>query len=235
MDRAASNDQGAMHLTCDGAPPLHHLPAPHSPAPAETGERRAKPERHSLFIRPAKLVSPQGEFVCVVRDVSQDGVGIRLFHDPPTGDLIELHTPNGSVHEVRQASHEGNNVGYRFAAPVDFANFLNESTNHPKRALRLGLFFPVNVRSLAGQSEGIIENLSQHGARFTCEGRYSIDQTLLVDCPEGDVRFGEVNAKVRWRQQSEYGVVFENTLSLEEFAKLAAQLQCPALLRPPGG
>ncbi|MEP1421527.1 MAG: PilZ domain-containing protein [Erythrobacter sp.] len=194
-------------------------------------EQQTRSLRHNLVIRAGKLVSPHGEFVCVVRDVSETGVGLRLFHDPPTGEPLELQMPDGGTYEIRQVREDGNHVGYEFVNVIDVPRFLVENPDFPKRGLRLNLAFPVTVRSLAGTNEGLVENLSQHGARLSCEGIYAIDQNLFVDCPEDEVRFREVGAKVRWRRDSEYGVVFENTLSLEEFAKLAAELQCPDLLR----
>ena len=39
-------------------------------------DQRAAP-RFTLLIRAAKLVSAQGEFVCVIRDVSETGVSVR--------------------------------------------------------------------------------------------------------------------------------------------------------------
>jgi len=229
MDLGHAQDASVNGLASDVAPAFDQPPISQS-----HNDRKVRSERHNLFIRAGKLVSPHGEFVCVVRDVSETGVGIRLFHAPPSGDSIELHMPDGGVYEIRQMRHEGNHVGYEFVNAIRLSDFLDENPEFPKRGLRLNLFFPVKVRSLGGLKEGVVENLSQHGARFSCEGFYAIDQSLFVECPEDDVRFGEVGAKVRWRRDSEYGVVFENTLSLEEFAKLAAELQCPNLLGPDG-
>ena len=40
----------------------------------------------------------------------------------------------------------------------------------------------------------------------------------------------EIRAKVRWRRERHYGVVFDDTFALGDFARLAARLQAPALL-----
>lgn len=194
--------------------------------------QRVRSERHNLFIRAAKLVGPQGEFVCVVRDVSTTGIGIRLFHAPPTGEPIELHIPDGGTYELRQMRRDGNHAGYEFAQEIDLPDFLAHNPEFPKRGLRLNLFFPVSVRTLTHEKDAIVENLSQHGARLSSEERYAIDQSLLIECPEDEVNFGQVRAKVRWRRDNNYGLAFDRTLSLDEFAKLAAALQCPDLLKP---
>lgn len=193
--------------------------------------RKTRSKRHNLFIRAGKLVSPHGEFVCIVRDVSETGVGVRFFHEPPTGDVIELHMPEGGIYPIHQVRRVDNHVGYKFVQRIDLSDFLDADPAFPKRGLRLNLAFPVTLRTLTGVEEGVVENLSQHGARFSSEGCYAIDQRLRVDCPEVEINFGEVEAAIRWRRDSDYGVVFENTLSLEQFANLAARLQCPQLLR----
>ena len=238
MESAASNQRLATELgnaqdasVDDLAPEIERalqqqLPRPNSP----TAKDRSK--RHNLFIRTAKLVGPQGEFVCVVRDVSQTGVGIRLFHEPPPGDHIELHMPEGRDYKLRQVRHDGNHVGYEFVDTIELPEFLSNNPEFPKRGLRLNLFFPVTIRTLSGVKDAIVENLSQHGARLSCDARYAIDQSLLVECPESEVSFNEVRGRVRWRRDNQYGVAFDRTLSLEAFAKLAAALQCPDLLRP---
>lgn len=192
-------------------------------------EARAAP-RYTLLIRAAKLVSSHGEFVCVLRDVSDTGVCVRLFHRAPTGNPIELHMPSGGVYELTQVWERDNEAGYEFAHPVDVARLINEAGEYPKRGLRIGVFFPIKLRTLSGKSAGVVENLSQQGARFECEGLYAIDQSLFIDSEDGGVEFNDIKAKVRWRRESEYGVVFDDTLTLADFARLAARLQCPALL-----
>lgn len=216
----------AANSPADGMPGIVKTQA-HISAP----EHKQRSQRYSLLIRSAKLVGPNGEFVCVVRDVSQTGVRLRFFHEPPRGDPLELHMTNGSAYELRQVWQEGCEAGYEFAQAIELSAFLAEPSNYPKRPLRLGLFLPIQVNSLTGTDAGTIDNLSQQGACFSCERLYAIDQNLRVECLEQEACFAETRAKVRWRRESAYGVVFDNTLSLEELARLAARIQCPDLLR----
>lgn len=196
---------------------------------APTDDARAKP-RYTLLIRAAKLVSHHGEFVCVLRDVSESGVSIKLFHQLPHGDPIELHMPGGGVYELKTVWTKDNEAGFEFTKEVDIDRLINEAGEYPKRGLRLGLFMPIKVSTISGTHEGVIENLSQQGARFECEGLYAIDQTIKLTSEEAGSSLRDVRAKVRWRRDNQYGVVFDNTLTLGEFARLAAKLQCPILL-----
>jgi hypothetical protein len=86
------------------------------------------------------------------------------------------------------------------------------------------------VHSLTGSFEAEIENLSQQGARLTCDTLLAIDQTVRLTAPGFATEARAVRAKERWRRDRHYGVVFDDTFTLGEFARLAARLQAPALV-----
>lgn len=200
------------------------------PTPDTPGaEQRAAP-RFTLLIRAAKLVSAQGEFVCVIRDVSETGVSVRLFHALPGCKDFALHMPAGAVYEISRVWEKGNEAGFTFTEAVEVERLVNESSEYPKRGLRLGLCFPVTINLLAGSFEAVVENLSQQGARLTCDRLLAIDQTVRLAMPDLTGKPREVRAKVRWRREQQYGVVFDDTFTLGDFARLAALLQAPALL-----
>ncbi len=192
-------------------------------------DQRAAP-RFTLLIRAAKLVSAQGEFVCVIRDVSESGVSVRLFHTLPSCPSFALHMPAGAAYEISPVWQRENEAGFTFDDPVEVQRLVNESTDYPKRGLRLGLCFPVKMNMLAGSTEALVENISQQGARLTCDRLLAIDQTVRLEMPDLAGKPREVRAKVRWRRDHHYGVVFDDTFTLGDFARLAALLQAPALL-----
>ena len=194
------------------------------------GEELRTAPRFTLLIRAAKLVSAQGEFVCVIRDVSETGVSVRLFHALPSCKDFSLHMPAGAVYEISRVWQRDNEAGFTFAEPVEVAKLVNESSDYPKRGLRLGLCFPVTIATLSQRCEALVENLSQQGARITCDALLAIDQTVRIEAPSISGAPREVRAKVRWRRDRNYGVVFDDTFTLGDFARFAAQLQAPALL-----
>ena len=233
MDNAAFPHDAARHdaVGFDAEPTdgPTSKPMPEGAATDDNAELRAAP-RLTLLIRAAKLVSPNGEFVCVIRDVSETGVSVRLFHKLPSGSPIELHMPGGGSYEIEPIWERGNEAGFQFAKSVDVKQLINEAGEYPKRGLRLEVFFPIRVSTLTQRSEGLVANLSQQGARFECEGLFAIDQNLRIETLEPVPEFKEARAKVRWRRDKEYGVVFDDTFTLGDFARLAARLQSPGLL-----
>lgn len=199
-------------------------------APEPAGAEQRVAPRFTLLIRAAKLVSAQGEFVCVIRDVSETGVSVRLFHALPSCQEFELHMPAGAVYQMVRVWNRDNEAGFAFTQPVDVGQLVNESGDYPKRGLRLGLCFPVRVSTLSQTCEAVVENLSQQGARIECDALLAIDQAVRIAAPDLVGTLREVRAKVRWRRGRHYGVVFDDTFTLGDFARLAARLQAPALL-----
>ena len=194
-------------------------------APPE--DQRTAP-RYTSLIRAAKLVTMHGEFVCVIRDVSASGISLRAFHALPGDDTATIELQNGDDFTVRKVRAEGLEASYAFRAPVMVERLVRETWNYPKRQLRLNLSMPLTVRSAvqAARSEAITLNISQQGACIECETPFAIDQQIMVQCDH----MSETRAKVRWREGDQYGVVFDNTFTLREFAMLAAGVQCPVLL-----
>lgn len=190
-------------------------------------EKRAAP-RYISLIRAAKLILPQGEFVCVIRDVSQVGVKIKTFHSlPAIGADARLELQNGERFKVAVIRVEQGEASFAFSQPVEVDRLIREHWAYPKRQLRLSATLPVAISTPMGEWSGIVSNISQQGARITSDAKLARDQMVRIAAAP----LPELQAKVRWRRDGDFGLVFENTFRLAEFAQLAARLQCPELLR----
>lgn len=190
------------------------------------GAEQRSAKRFTSLIRAAKLITCQGEFVCVLRDVSSGGVRLRSFHDLPGDKDVALELGNGDVFEMREVRRDGVEASYSFVDPVPVERLISESWAHPRRQLRLGLAMPLVVRTLSGRVNAITENFSQQGCRLECPAVFAIEQPVYLESEQ----FPVIRAKVRWRKGQHYGLVFDNTYSLRDFALLAASLQAPGLL-----
>lgn len=199
-------------------------------AAAETDaceERKA--QRYTLLIRAAKLVCTQGEFVCVIRDVSDTGVSLRTFHAIPDCEPLVLELQTGESYTLSKVWQRGNEAGFTFEASVDVDAFVAEVGQYPKRQLRLPLSFPVELDIGTQRINGELHNLSQQGARITCPLRLAIAQPVRLVTNA----LPEVRARVRWRSEDEFGIAFDDTFTLRDLALIAARIQCPALLAEP--
>lgn len=192
-------------------------------------EEREAP-RFTLLIRAAKLIAAEGEFICVIRDVSHSGVSLRGFHTLPVSESLWLELQSGERYAIKPVWSRGLEAGFRFLHAVEVGALVAEAGRFPKRQLRLNIAFPVELAFIGGRVHAEVVNLSQQGARIECDSLLAIDQPLrLCSGP-----LPEVRARVRWREGREYGLVFDDTFTLSQLAVFAAGAQCPALLAQPG-
>ena len=184
-------------------------------------ELRAAP-RISLMLRAAKLVSPGGEFLCILRDVSATGLKARLFHSLPPEGPFALELSSGARHGIEPVWERDRHAGFRFLAPpIDLAALVEESGQFPKRQLRLAVDYPVTLASRQAEFPARLLNLSQHGALVTLDEPLALRQPVEL---RGGL-FPLRHARVRWRQGAAHGLVFIEGFLLDELALLVGKLQ----------
>ena len=191
--------------------------------PDTTVEELRDATRFSLIIRSAKLVCESGEYLCVVRDISATGCRLRLFHEPPPDKHLFLELANGERHAIERVWAAEGHAGFRIAQPIDITDFVVEPSPFPKRPLRLRLELPARVVAGTMTTPAKLHDLSQRGGRIETVCHLAMDQQVRLEI-EG---LRAVYAKVRWRHQTAYGLVFDNTFRLDELAQFAFRLQPP--------
>ena len=184
------------------------------------GDRRGAP-RFALLIRAAKLTSPEGEFLCVVRDASEIGVSVRLFHPIPAGIPLTLELPNGDRHPVERVWEEDGKVGLSFVGPVDLERIVENRSGFAKRPVRVNLEVACELLVGIRRVDATILNLSQQGAQIRTTEKLALLQRVTIKA-EG---MPEISAKVRWRNGQTYGLSFEDTFQFAELAALAFELR----------
>lgn len=185
----------------------------------EGHEERRRAPRFTLLIQTAKLISRRGEFLCIVRDASAEGVRVHHFGHLPEEKFLEFELANGEGFPVELVWQDEEYAGLKFPNEVDLARIVKLSNDSmPKRRLRLrtvlegtlsfgGLNVPVTIR-----------NISQQGAGIECREKLAIEQLVRLETDELEPIF----AKVCWRKEMEYGLVFEETLSYIRLARIVA-------------
>jgi hypothetical protein len=180
--------------------------------------------RIALLIRSAKLITPDGEFLCVVRDASESGVSVRLFHPLPPSEPLTLEMPNGDRHALERVWEEKGRAGFRFSGPVDISRIVEGPSRFAKRATRVNLEVPCQLDLAGRRVPAVIRNLSQQGAQIAADERLSLVQRVKIVA----AGLPEIAAKVRWRREDSYGLSFEDTFQFAELAELAFALQSNA-------
>ena len=187
---------------------------------ASAAEQRCAP-RFTLLIRAAKLLSPKGEFLCVVRDASETGVSVRLFHPLPADVPLSLEMPNGDCLPLERVWEEEGKAGFSFADKIDIERIVECPSRFARRAVRVNVEVPCDLLVGIRRIPATIHNLSQQGALITTPEKLSLMQRVTVKT-EG---MPDIAGKVRWRRNDSYGLSFEDTFQFAELAALAFELR----------
>ena len=193
---------------------------PAQPPPPDQREA----QRFTLLLRAGKLRTAEGEFLCVLRDVSERGLKVRLFHQISQDELCELELSGGETFRVVLIWRHGDHAGFRFAdGPIAVDRLIEEAGSFPKRSIRLRLHRPapillaVDGLTLPAQ----LCDISQHGAALTLERR------LALGCPvriEG-AQLPVLHARVRWRRGNLHWLVFQEGFRFDALAELVVRIQ----------
>jgi len=191
------------------------------PANETTGAEQRSAPRFTLLIRSAKLVSTDHEFLCVIRDASETGVSVRLFHPLPAQIPLALELPNGDRHPLERVWESEGKAGFRFSEATSFERLVEMPSRFSKRGLRVRVEVPCDLLVGLRWVPAMIGNLSQQGALIRTQERLSLVQRVKLRADGMPV----VAARVRWRRTDDYGLSFEDTFQFAELAQLAFQLQ----------
>lgn len=179
--------------------------------------------RFALMLRSAKLIADGTEFLCIIRDVSETGVKLRLFHAAPRAELMMIETASGQHYPMNLVWEANGEAGFRFLKPIDVEAFVKESGPYPKRPLRLRVQHPATVRMGNQSHDATILDISRQGARIAISTKLAIGQKFWLEADELPL----FEATVCWRRVPEYGLVFGQLMGLEELAQRAERMDRP--------
>lgn len=167
----------------------------------------------SLY-RIAKLVGGHGECPCIVTQVCEPEVTLRLLaSEEPAGSLV-LEMGNGQRHALVQAAGEGDQLRARFAAPIDVAQFLSGQGPFPRRSIRVNLSCALRLVVDGIAASGELVDISREGLGLRTMAWVTPGQRLLVEAP-GLPRLRGVAC---WRHGDRCGIALEAPLSLQDLA-----------------
>ena len=191
-----------------------------SPARSQLKTQRQS-HRASLMLRRAKLVCQSGEYLTLIRDVSQEGIGLGFLHDVPPETRTILQLANGMTYPVERVWAQSRQAGYRFGCTITLDEFLREETPHPIRPLRLNIEGTARIQDGRTAMDATLLDLSCEGAKI--KGHEDIRSRGLVsfELPGLSPRL----AQVRWNKEEYYGLQFQHPLDTEELADCAMRLQ----------
>ena len=193
------------------------------PVVADTGydPSRRQSHRASLMLRRAKLVCQSGEYLTLIRDVSENGIGLGFLHDVPPEKRTILQLANGMTYPVERMWAQSRQAGYRFGCTITLDEFLREETPHPVRPLRLNMDGIVRIQDGRAVMDAQLLDLSCEGAKIEAGDEIRTRGLISFELPGMSPRL----AQVRWNVGEQYGLQFQHPLDTEELAQCAMRLQ----------
>lgn len=181
---------------------------------------RAAP-RIGLLIRPAKLIAPGYQFFCVIRDLSETGLSINTFHPLPQFSEYTIEFQNGDRIRAEVMWQDGDRMGLRFLERADLDRLIASPSRYGKRSIRIELDCPAIIVVAGREIAARICDLSGQGAKIACDEHLMLASSVVLRASH----LPATRAKIRWRLNGTYGLVFEDTMQMSELARTVAAIQ----------
>ena len=179
------------------------------------GEELRGAQRFKTLLRTAKLIGLTGEFLAVIRDVSDTGLKLKLFHPVPE-ERMALELADGSHFFVEKVWEHESEAGFRFSAPIEVASFLTVLGRKDEGRIWLNARIP-GILTVGDIRIGMtISSLSRHGADLESGVLLGIGHPVVLS---GD-GFPQIWARIGQIHSSHYRVEFENVMRLDDLAQI---------------
>lgn len=193
----------------------------HSPVrilAAQPPERRRQ-VRQLALLRVALLHAGGTSDICVVKNVSQNGLSARVYRSLEPGDSVEIEFRSGELLKGSVVWRTEQDVGIVFPKPIDVAAVLASrwsGEERKRRALPRILMecrgrLDTGLRSFDVQ----LRDISQAGASLDAGSEFRGRGKILLSLPD----LPPIAGVVRWATGTKVGISFNECISFEQLAQ----------------
>lgn len=177
--------------------------------------------RHRLVYRVAKLISANTELLCIVRNVSADGISIEIFGEFDLPMDMEIELAGGAKTAIRKVWQRNRSAGFQFRAPVEVEDFLDPpQTYQDKRAIRLCVNERVIIKNAKQFERVLLVDISVRGAKIEALDGLEVGHDVDIVIPD----LGAHKSNVRWRDDGLAGVLFYQPVRFDRLAMWSARI-----------
>ena len=196
----------------------------------ERDDRRTG-QRYMTVLQTGKLTGPDGDELCLIRNISSHGAMLELFSERSVEDAIVVKFRAGVHAEASIRWVENNRCGIQFSETIDVQEVLSPGTNRfQPRAPRVSVDGRAKIEFDGDKiGDARIVDISQGGVKVSTEVSLTEDQHVVMAIDGLPLRAGTVCGV----EDGVAGINFSRTLPLEEVAAWAsahAKRKMPALI-----
>lgn len=180
-----------------------------------------KSARKSAMLRIAKAICQTGEYVCLIRDLSEIGIGLSYLHEAPSESRIILQLTNGLTYPLERVWAGKRQAGYRFGSEISLDEFLHEESPFENRPIRLDITAEARITDGRTITRVKLVDISREGAKFESDAAHPEQRLVSFEALGLPQRLGQV----RWQDGTTFGMQFQHPLEIQELATMAMRLQ----------
>ncbi|MEM7779589.1 MAG: PilZ domain-containing protein [Pseudomonadota bacterium] len=188
---------------------------------ASSGRETHYAQRAAMVLRRAKMVCQSGEYLCLIRDVSEKGIGLGFLHDVPPEPRTLLQLANDLTFPIERMWTGQRQAGYRFASSISLDDFLTDNSPRKVRPIRLNIPGIVRLRDGRKRADGRLIDISCEGAKIATPAELRSGALMSFELDGLPPQL----AQVRWSKKGRYGLKFQQPVETEEMALCAMHLQ----------
>lgn len=181
-------------------------------------------ERSSLRIqttfRIARVLADADEGLAHLRDISDDGLGLRLYMPVLLGDVLVVQLGEDVAVTGRVVWTSGSNCGIKLDEAFDSVTMLSELARESSRATARPMRLPVTTKVVARGTNGtrLVElvDVSQRGMKVRHDGSLTEGISVKITLPSGT----EAHGIVRWSSNGLAGLMLFAPLSVEKLGSV---------------
>ncbi len=181
-------------------------------------EERAAP-RFRTLLQSARLIGEKNQSLCIVRDVSETGMKVRLFGTVEIGDRVCVEFKGGRTAFAHVRWIEDRFAGLAFETPIDLQKIFDTAQpEYSYRAPRLEIDATATVTFGRAKLPMTILDISTSGIKLLGGDALIRGEDVTIDI-EGLVKS---NAVVKWKASDLVGLELEHPIPVERLADWAS-------------
>lgn len=169
---------------------------------------RQLPRQRTLFVV-GKVTKGRREYVCRVRNISENGAGIEHDADLLAGDAVTIEMRGLSQSRAVVRWVDGGMAGLVFVAPVQFQQYLDGLNAKALRSPRFAIDQRVTMRIDEVLAEVSVQNIALGGMKVAV-GRLEVGSATVVGLHGHE---SLIAGKVCWTSAAASGVQFNRPLA----------------------